>query len=82
YWFILLTHDRVYADDFHLTHELLSHTLGVGRSGISIAAKALQKRGLIHYVRGKIHVLDRGGLEAAACQCYAATSSNYKNLLS
>ena len=51
--------------------------LGVRRSGISIAAGALQQRGLIRYSRGEISILDRQGLEAASCECYAALRQDY-----
>ena len=51
--------------------------LGVRRSGITIAAGALQKRNLIGYTRGEISVLDRGGLEAASCECYEAGMEDY-----
>ncbi len=67
---LLMTHDRVKSDEFRMTHEFLSHMLGVRRVGVTKAAQALQKRGLISYNRGDIVVLDRKGLEAAACQCY------------
>ena len=67
---LLMTHDRVKSDQFHMTHEFLGHMLGVRRVGVTKAAQALQKRKLIGYSRGDIAVLDRGGLEAAACQCY------------
>jgi CRP-like cAMP-binding protein len=67
---LLMTHDRVKSDQFRMTHEFLGHMLGVRRVGVTKAAQALQVRGLISYSRGDISVLDRQGLEAAACQCY------------
>jgi len=68
---LLMTHDRVKSDRFRMTHEFLGHMLGVRRVGVTTAAQALQRRKLIRYSRGDIVVLDRPGLEAAACACYA-----------
>jgi CRP-like cAMP-binding protein len=67
---LLMTSDRVKSDRFRMTHEFLGHMLGVRRVGVTKAAQALQKRSLIRYSRGDIAVLDRPGLEAAACECY------------
>ena len=67
---LLMTHDRVGADEFRLTQEFLSNMLGVRREAVSKAASALQKRGFFNYSRGHITMLDRKGLEEFACQCY------------
>jgi CRP-like cAMP-binding protein len=74
---LLMTQDRMHSNTFHLTHEFLAHMLGVRRVGITGAASGLQRQGLIRYRRGDISVLDRIGLEAAACSCYAADRRAY-----
>jgi CRP-like cAMP-binding protein len=78
---LLMNQDRVNADSFHVTHEFLAAMLGVRREGITTAASALQRSGLIAYRRGNLTVLDRPGLEAAACGCYAAEREAYAALL-
>jgi len=74
---LLMSQDRAHADHFHVTHEFLAYMLGVRRVGVTVAAGALQRAGLITYRRGEVKVLDRAGLEAAACSCYATDRQSY-----
>lgn len=67
---LLMTRDRVRSGEFRMTHEFLSHMLGVRRVGVTEAASALQRRKLIEYTRGHIRILNHRGLQDAACACY------------
>jgi len=78
---LLMSQDRSHCDSFPVTHEFLAYMLGVRRVGITTAASVLRHDGLIDYHRGKLQVLDRSGLEAAACSCYAADRRAYTGLL-
>ena len=78
---LLMGHDRVEGDEFPMTHEFLSMMLGVRRAGITVAASALQKAGLIRYERGRMQITDRPGLEAIACECYGIARRAYDRLL-
>jgi CRP-like cAMP-binding protein len=78
---LLMSQDRAQADCFRVTHEFLAYMLGVRRVGITSAAGSLQRGGLIEYRRGNLRVLDRPGLEAAACSCYAADRQAYREQL-
>jgi CRP-like cAMP-binding protein len=68
---LLMMHDRAHGDTFGVTQEFLSFMLGVRRVGISAAAASLHRKGLIKYSRGRMTLLDRKGLEAVSCSCYA-----------
>jgi CRP-like cAMP-binding protein len=78
---LLLTHDRVGADDLPLTQEFLAQMLCVRRPTLTAVAGALQNAGLISYHRGRMSVLDRKGLEAASCECYRAVRKEIDRLL-
>jgi CRP-like cAMP-binding protein len=78
---LLMTQDRAHSSSFHVTQEFLAYMLGVRRVGITAAAGALHKAGLIEYKRGSLVVLNRKGLEAAACGCYAADKLSYAKML-
>jgi CRP-like cAMP-binding protein len=78
---LLMSQDRAHSDSFHVTHEFLAYMLGMRRVGVTAAASAMQKAGLIEYHRGELTVLNRPGLEAAACACYAADRRTYTQLL-
>lgn len=78
---LLLTLDRLSSKDLTMTQELIAYMLGVRREGITEAAGHLQKSGCIHYRRGHITVLDRFGLEARVCECYAVVKKEQGRLL-
>jgi CRP-like cAMP-binding protein len=78
---LLETHDRVDSDTFELKQEFLALMLAVSRPTVSIAAGTLQASGCIQYKRGKITVVDREALEAAACSCYEQVRGHYARLV-
>jgi CRP-like cAMP-binding protein len=78
---LLLSLDRLPANDLVMTQELIANMLGVRREGVTEAAGKLQADGLIEYSRGRITVLDRARLEARVCECYAVVKREYDRLL-
>ena len=78
---LLMTHDRVGADEFPLTQEFLAHMLGVRRAGVNAAAGLMKKAGFIRYVRGRVTIVDRPGLESASCECYRVIKLEFERLL-
>lgn len=78
---LLMTHDRMGSDTFLLTQEFLAMMLGVQRTGVTAAAGALQRAGLISYKRGNVMILDRRGLERRSCECYAISKAEFDRLL-
>lgn len=78
---LLLSYDRLHSNKLAMTHNLIANLLGVRREGVTLAAKQLQERGVISYVRGIILLLDRPKLEATACECYQVVKTEYDRLL-
>lgn len=78
---LLLSLDRLPANELVMTQELIANMLGVRREGVTEAAGNLQSAGLIHYSCGKITVVDRPGLEARVCECYQVVRKEFERLL-
>jgi CRP-like cAMP-binding protein len=78
---LLMTRDRVDVDELPLTQEFLAMMLGTGRSGVAIAVSTLQHAGFIKNKHGTITILDRPGLESAACECYEVARRQFDGLL-
>ena len=77
---LLMTHDRVQRDEFHLSHEFLAMMLGSTRPTVTVVAGTLQKAGLINYKHGRITILDRKRLESASCECYGTVKGHFDRL--
>lgn len=78
---LLMTHDRIEGDEFYVTHEFLSEMIGARRAGVTVIAGTLQRAGLIKYTRGRITIVNRRGLEKAACECYGIVRAAFDRLL-
>ena len=78
---LLLSLDRLASNELTMTQELIANMLGVRREGVTEAAGKLQNAGLIQYTRGRIKVLDRGGIEARSCECYQVVKTEFDRLL-
>jgi len=78
---LLMEHDRAESNQFAMTHEFMAMMLGVRRSGVTVTAGALKQAGLINYRNGQMTILDRPGLEAAACECYDIVQHQFEHLL-
>jgi DNA-binding transcriptional regulator YhcF (GntR family) len=76
-----MTHDRMQSDEFLLTQEFLAMMLGVRRTGVTAAAGALQRAGLIRYKRGNVTIIDRHGLIRRSCECYGVSKKEFDRLL-
>ena len=79
---LLISSDAVDSLEFGLTHEFLSQMLAVRRPGVTVAIGQLERADLIATRYGKIAILDKAGLEKAACECYRTVTDRKKELLS
>jgi CRP-like cAMP-binding protein len=77
---LLMTHDRIRSNEFHLSQEFLAMMLGATRPTVTLVARSLQQQGLIRYTHAKMTILDRRGLEAASCECYATVKAEFERL--
>ena len=77
---LLMAHDRVGCDEFHLSQEFLAAMLGSTRPTVNVVASSLQKHGIIKYVHGRITILDRRRLEQGSCECYGAVRDLFAGL--
>jgi CRP-like cAMP-binding protein len=78
---LLTCHDRISTDTIALTQEFLADMLGVQRTTVTAVARSLQEKGVIRYRRGVVDIIDRSGLEALTCECYAVIHRTYERLL-
>jgi CRP-like cAMP-binding protein len=78
---LLMSHDRVGTDEFRITHKFLARMLGSRRATVTVAAGILQEAGLIRYQRGRVTIVDRAGLEAAACECYRVIETELQGVV-
>ncbi|PYS87929.1 MAG: Crp/Fnr family transcriptional regulator [Acidobacteria bacterium] len=79
---LLIARDRVNSNTIDLTQEIIAHMLGIPRTGVTMAAGALQRAGLIRYSRGKIEILDYQRLRDASCECYEIIKEEFDRFLS
>ncbi len=77
---LLMVEDRVSSPTFALTQDFLANMLGSSRPAVAASAGKLQRSGLIRYQRGAIEIIDRAGLELAACECYPITKRLLREL--
>ena len=79
---LLIVHDRVDGDNLELTQEFVTQMLGSERTTVAVTARALHAAGLIKYSRGHVTILDREGIEEAACECYGMGRKHFDRLMS
>ncbi|MCJ2129287.1 Crp/Fnr family transcriptional regulator [Methylobacterium sp. E-045] len=78
---LLTLQDRIGTETLPVTHELLANMLGVQRTYLTRILRTLQIQGLIEVGRGRITILDRAGIQEAACECHGAVVSHFETVL-
>ena len=78
---LLMSHDRVGKPTFDLTQAFLAQMLGVRRAGVTVAMGILERQGLLAHGRGSVTIVDRPGLEKAACECYRTVRRREETIL-
>jgi CRP-like cAMP-binding protein len=68
---LLMAQDRAESPILAITHDFIATMMGTDRSTVSLAAAALQKRGILEYVPGAVNIVNRRKLEKSACECYS-----------
>ena len=77
----LMLQDRANSNDLHITQESLAQMLGVRRVGVTKAASAMQRRGIINYSRGHVSIIDIQKLQQQSCNCYELDKAIYEEYL-
>ncbi|MDV2991042.1 MAG: hypothetical protein N4J56_000696 [Chroococcidiopsis sp. SAG 2025] len=78
---LLSIEDRIESEQLLLTQEFIAQMLGIRRSGVTVAATALQQAGMIRYSRGKIAITNRHLLQSTACECYKVVKNEFDRLI-
>lgn len=79
--YLLMNADLLESEDLYLTHEFIANMLGVRREGITQSAGKLQQKELIRYSRGRIHIINKKGLECEVCECYSVVKDERERLM-
>lgn len=78
---LLTASERLDSASIELTHDSVAQMLGVRRASVTEALGSLEKRNFIRAARGRLTVIDRGGLESVACACHGIIGGAVRSLL-
>jgi len=77
---LLSAQDRTRSSDLNFTHQYLAEMIASQRTTVTAIARDLQEQGFISYSRGIVHIIDREGLQKAACDCYGIAKRLFDRL--